>query len=53
MAPEWWVEAALAAEESHDPDLYEGRGWDSLDWHEQEAAIYEHLYGVADAARAS
>lgn len=51
MAPEWWVEAQLAAEENHDPERYEGRAWDDLTWEEQEGAIYEHIYAVADAAR--
>lgn len=51
MAPEWWVEAAMAAEEEHDPTLYEGRQWNELTWAEQESAMYEYLYGVADAAR--
>ena len=51
MAPEWWVEAQLAAEELHDPAAYEGREWGSLTEAEQEEAINEHLYGIADGLR--
>lgn len=51
MAPEWWVEAQLAAEELHDPAAYDGREWDSLTDTEREEAINEHIYGMADAAR--
>lgn len=51
MAPEWWVRAAEAAEELHDPAAYEGRGWDSLTDTEREEAINEHIYGIADGLR--
>lgn len=47
MAPEWWFALAEAAEENHDPDNYDGRGWDDLTDDEQAEAIDEQMYGMA------
>lgn len=53
MGPDWWVEAAFAAEEAHDPDDYDGRSWDELTAQEHEDAINEVIYSVADAGEAA
>ena len=51
MAPEWWFANMEAAEDNHDPDLYDGRDWDDLTSDEQEEAINDQLFSAADVAR--
>lgn len=44
MGPDWYFNAAEAAEENHDPDEYEGREWDELTDQEKDEAILNQIY---------
>ena len=47
MAPEWYVESQLHAEESYDPSQNNGIRWDELSTEDQEKRIleaYDNLY---------
>lgn len=44
MGPDWWLNAAEAAEENHDPAEYEGREWEELTDQEKDEAILAQIY---------
>jgi hypothetical protein len=48
MAPDWWILAYELAEESHDPDRYDGRDWSDLTDQERDDAVGEALIGTTE-----
>lgn len=46
---EWYEAAYEQAEEEHDPADYGGREWHELTDEERNDAVYEGIYGRADA----
>jgi len=50
MAPDWWTLAYELAEESHDPDRYDGREWPDLTDTERVNAVQKAVVEMGERA---